>query len=37
VPIDSDVATILAIGRISTIHNGMAISVSTAAAFWAHP
>src|SRR6201997_5128028 len=37
VPIDSDVATIFATGRMSTIHNGIAINVSRAAAACAQP
>ena len=37
VPIDSDVATILAIGRISTIHSGMVDRVSLAVANCTHP
>ena len=37
VPIDRDVATILATGRISTIQNGIASNVSVAAAFCAQP
>ena len=37
VPMDSEVATILANGNTSTTHSGIAISVSVAAAFCAQP